>query len=621
MRRKGQPKYKRPTRNLVFGCLEPTTSLDIIDDQIHRMFDYKNMLVDIDLARRAATDALISANSVELRAVEAELADVTARLEAERTAIKARNAAARRRRQTAEERDSARALSARQKELRKRRKELRDKAFADKNKLRAEFGAINDAYLSALKEAYANCGLYWGNKLTVNEAARAFAKGAPPEKKFWHPDGMVGVQLQTQKGDPPFTPAKLFGCKSTLLRFELLPYEPKKVVDGQYVRAVGRRGGKRQYGICWFRVGSDAKGHPVWAKVPFVNCWDIPADADIKWAYLHRRKVGTKFIWFLRLSVSRDSWAKETADTGFAAVDLGWRKKDDGSIRVAAYKGSDGAEEELVIPKHAVARMEHVEYLQGVRDKLFNLHRDMLRDWIAANPGLVPEWFKKETETLYAWRSQRKLAKLVNAWAKARFEGDDDIFRHLNGWEEEITVLVKNRRGEQRYDADGLPLARKQPKYFGWRLQNNHLYDWCEFERRKAINWRNTFYRTWIAGMRKRYAVAVIENTNYKRLQDKKKAEEATAENRTARWQQKFAAVGTLNRYIKEGFRKFHAVQAAYTTQVCNACKKQDAFDAAAELVRKCRHCGVTQDQDFRAAENLKHLFETGQECILTMAT
>jgi hypothetical protein len=242
----------------------------------------------------------------------------------------------------------------------------------------------------------------------------------------------------------------------------------------------------------------------------------------------------------------------------------------DGSLRVARWKGSDGAEGELALPSGWLAEMKKVEDLRSIRDKNFDAIRDRLSGWIDRQGcAAVPKWLWDETRTLPQWRSQARLAALAIRWRTARFDGDHEIFEAVEAW----------------------------------RRRDKHLYEYEANLRDQLIRNREDRYRNFAAEMRRRYHTAVIERLDLRDFAELPPVEGDSPDG-ALREHNRDACLSFLIRSLKESVAELIQVPANNTTRACHNCSSLEDWDRKI-LMHTCSKCGTTYDQDMNAAINL----------------
>jgi len=239
---------------------------------------------------------------------------------------------------------------------------------------------------------------------------------------------------------------------------------------------------------------------------------------------------------------------------------MGWRKKANGSIRVAY--GFDGEHEyEVALPSWFADGHRLVHDLRSIRDREFNVVRDRLRDEAAR----IPEALAESAATLAQWRSPGRLDRLACQWQDA---GD------CPDW----------------LDA--------------WRRRNRHLYQWERDCERYLRDWRDHYYQIWAAWIAERYDVVLLEAFNL--AQNKRKAEHGEDKDNPVGFhvpaspgEWRSAVVQAMQRERRDVW----LVPAKNTTRFCYVCGAESIQSAA--LVVQCRECGSRVDQDAGAARNI----------------
>jgi hypothetical protein len=541
------------TKNFRYGVLEPTEGLDRVWDQLHLAHRYRNTLVELELRRRQRIADAMSRLVPDVERLEWE--EVAAELDKDIavSAIKNANKEARKRVATKEQKETLRVAKQNLKEIRTVLYASR-KSARENPEVKVAMDAINAKATEEAKSARANCGLYWGTYLTIEQSAQKNRSGRPPRFHRWTGDGKLAVQIQGG-----MSLDELFSCTDTRLRIESVP-------DDAWESGQPR---KKTYTRCWFRIGSNGRD-PIWTVLPLRLHRPLPAGSTVKWAQLLARRIGTQTRWYLVLTIANAPDMRPHAENGVVGVDLGWRLFNDG-LRVAYWKGNDGRDGELLIPTKDLNRWIKAEDLRSIRDKNFNIAHEKIQVWRSVAPPM-PDWFIEETKMLHAWRSTARLAVLVIKWRSNRFDGDAEIFSEMEAW----------------------------------RKQDRHLYEWEVNNRRKAVAWRDNLYKNFAANLAQRYHTCRIEGTDWRalaKLPSPEVVENVT--NDAARRNRMVASPGRLSEILRDRFAESVDVDPSMTTQTCAACGKVDAFDAAIQVVRQCRHCGTREDQDLRAAKNI----------------
>jgi hypothetical protein len=259
------------------------------------------------------------------------------------------------------------------------------------------------------------------------------------------------------------------------------------------------------------------------------------------------------------------------AASGSVGVDIGFRKRPDGSLRVAYWADSVGRKGELVLPAKHMARRKKGLELQSTRDTSFNEIRDSLVTF--RENGSAPAWWMEKTQFIKMWKSPTGLHHLFEEWEKQRWDGDAAYF-----------TLVHN-----------------------WHKQDRHLQEWQTGMRRRLNRQRRDIYRVFAAKLRRASRKIYIEDIDWKTFQLNVDPESDPGLPAEAKWNQNAAAPGILASTIAQCGAEVVRVDPAYTTQACHNCGHIDNFDAASELLHRCTGCVKKWDQDHNAAINLLH--------------
>ncbi len=549
-----------------YGARRPTQGADEIRELMLLGHRYHNKLIEIERARRERAECILRDACPELVDVDERIAAITDEIGKIRESVKAKRQQRRRKVGCPESKEAIKRLVAGRKDLYARRKQLRGGLFAEE---KAALQSIeDDAHSKQISARAANgLGACCGTYMIVEEACRSLRKGAPPKYRRRKPGGAIAVQIQ---GGMTWEDA-VGGCDT---RFRIEPIREDAWTHP--VRCVRRRAARTR---AWIRIGSlDASGErrkggrtAVWAVVPVTIHRRIPENGRIKWVKLFERRVGTHSEWSLILSVEFPVMPKpdDLASDGVAGVDIGWRERPDGSLKVAAWHGSDGAHGEVVFDAEFVRRIQKVDDLRSIRDKAFDETRNILRDFMAANR--VPEWLAERLKTLRLWKAQARLASVALAWRENRFAGDEVIFAVVEAW----------------------------------RKQDRHLYDWEDCQRKRNRRHRRELYRLFAVEMRRRYRTIGFEKINKQEAFAKLPPVEngdATADK--ARRNRVRAAVSVLVSCVKQCGADTIEVPAAYTSKTCSRCGRVNR-KLKAEEAWTCPACGTRWDRDENAAINI----------------
>ncbi len=584
-----------------FGLLPPVAGHDLIEAQLRASHELRNDLTSIERGRRAYERDAIRRIAPDLLELEQAARDADEACAAADREIRAARAATRSRSETAEQREALKTARAARKvanaALALRRREIRNS-----EELRVESDRVNGMASDLSKAAYSPDRVYWGNRALAS-AAMDQARKAPlydglepndPRFRRWDGSGSLGVQILTGTGKPPFHASQLFGA-GTQVRIDPVDTWCK----------TNRRGEeRRKLPLLHLRVGSDDNRGPIFASWPIVMHRDIPPDATVAGATVHRARRGPRVEWSVSITVRLADGLHAGHGTGTAAVNFGWRAVPSG-IRVATWVGSDGDRGELVLTKapslsnaeDAVGALRKAEELQSIRDKSFDAQRASIRPWLDSHPD-APKWLVERCQTMGQWKSIGRLVALVRAWSDRRFQGDEEIMGSAATFSKGVEV------------APGSGLL-------GWLYHDKHLWAWQEAQRGKALRHRREVYRVFAAILARRYETVVVEDFDLRTVARGRKTEDS-ADNETARSNRQLAAVSDLRLAISNSVTgrggTFRKVAAAPYTHVCHACGAAEAFDASASIAHLCSACKVVWDQDENAARNILAAFERSND-------
>lgn len=528
-----------------------------VEEQFRAGRHYSNQLIEIELKRRA--DYRAARTRLVPGIAEAELALESANTAVEQ-AVQLVNQHRSRGRTRSNDQAALSALKiakADRKDLASKLKALRLAAQQGSAELEAASEQINAAATAAIKQARASTTVYWGTGGLADKAAEAQRKSkTDPVFRRWDGSGRIGVHLQ-----PTISVTDLMNGSSRIIQIEHLndPKHPKRCVLS-------------------LRIGSTVqpgkRPDPVWAKFKMVLHRPLPPDALINDAWVQRYRVGTRWRWELCISMRAQSFvAPARTVQQLCAIDVGWRKLDDGSLRCGVLVGTDGALEQLVVPTVIMSKLKYADSLRSIRDKNFEAVKFSLLN--AANRPTWPAWLTEATMHLGQWRSTERLMAVVNKWRDQRFAGDEEIFALADGW----------------------------------RKQDRHLWQWEASQRDKTLGRRKEHYRTVAAKIAERYACIVIEDLDLRDFAElDEPGDPSSGQEKPQRLARTRAALSefleALTLAASNRGSSIMRVPAEYTTSTCHVCREQCDFDRM-NLTHTCEHCGVSWDQDVNAARNL----------------
>lgn len=591
-----------------FGLLPPVENAAVVERQMRLAHRYRNDLIYIERQRRAAVRAVLS-DHPQLKEAEAAYAKADAELTAALKKAAVHRSAGRTRKLPPELTEEIKALRAERSNARKRCVGVRVHVRIE-SKLRIEEIDVRATELT--KGARALSGLYWGTYLVIEQAMDASRKmpyydGAEPNDPRFIPrsdEGTVAVQIQNG-----LSFGEVRAAEDTRVRVT-----PRPLPGGASPNS--RRSVLRPRAYLDLRISSDGRA-PVWGRWPMIPDREIPNNAKVKWVHVTKRMIGPRAEWFATFTVELES-VTHRCGKGRVGVDLGWRKLEDGSIRVAAWHGDDGKEGFVVVPVSVIERLDKVASLRSIRDKAFDETRGALAQWLAdptkypkeagyvslhslthahrlllrddprPTPDVVlPVWLKEATATLSAWKSPARLAGLVRRWL----------------------------RPENRFDGDSLCLAALEE----WRHHDHHLLCWESDQRVSTLRHRKELYRIAAAQLAGQYETLVLEDMDLRELAVTPAVD--SGETAAAPGQRQAVAPSEARAALVQAFGKARVEKkpAAGTTLTCYACKSQEIV-AIEHIEHACTGCGLVWDQDINAAINLCRV-EEGSRDTLEVAT
>lgn len=458
----------------------------------------------------------------------------------------------------------------------------------------------------------------------VKNAIKQAVKSTKRPLHFERYDGTGSIGAQLIGG---MTVSELHSCADTRVRLEPLPDNYWQLPRNR------RRHAARVH--AWLRIGSNRDRTPIFAKFPVTFHRPLPKDANIKWAYVVRKRIGRHYEWRLQFTLESETFRTphQAVGEGTCAIDLGWRRLfDDAGNQIGLRAGyaidDQGREREILVPeklwrglgpapafgRSVDDRDGRIDQLAKTRSENMDSVRDALVAWL--DDRTPPEWMVERIVGLAQWRSPRKLQALIDAWT-----GID--------WKAWRTARAAGTRcnpsdfgsNTNRSDGDSTILAALQ----AWARHDRHLQNWQEHLRQRLIAHRRETWRVIAAELARTYAVILVEDGSNRspgredtmKLPDidgwERPAPEDgdPSEGREQRRMSRLAAVGELRVEIAKGAAKTGArvevEETVNSTRECAWCSHVDHFDAAASLEHLCSSCGRTWDQDANACRNLLH--------------
>lgn len=549
-----------------YGLLCPDVELLVLD-QMRAAHIYRNALTEIERRRRQALRAVDASHS-ELVALHGRVEETSASLAAVLEDLARERKRTRKRSENPELRERLNAAREAAREARRRWMERRREVLADPVAVAARDRANETAHDERIA-ARAACGVYWGTYQLIEDADQAGRKAPlwdgdqPNDPRFhgWRGDGAVSAQLIGG-----LLVNDVMGCQDTQVRIE---HADDDLGDRH---GMSRRRSLRKRMVLWLRIGSDAERRPVWARWPMILHRPLPAHARVQRVTVHRRMIGPRAEWYATFTLRMDDSPVGRVRDGVVAIDVGWRLRPDGSIRVATVCAEMGSRREYVLTPDVIAGLRLPEQLRATRDRAMDAARAALLRWLTTR-NLPDEW-REATKDLARWRSAARLAGLALWWRSHPLPDDDVEFWALENW-----------------------------RYRDW-----HLWAWETSQRTGALRRRRDLYRVLAVGLAEHYGTLIMEDDPGLKQFAQRPQVEDDAVNEVARSNRVVASISELRACLSHAFnRPGHRVvmlPAANTTMTCHQCGSVESWDAAAELRHRCRN-GHAWDQDVNAARNL----------------
>lgn len=426
--------------------------------------------------------------------------------------------------------------------------------------LRAESGLTQGTYIAVD-----------GNDGSVMQSLKTARIDPDPKHVKWTGGRKVGLQLQGG-----LSGSDALAGKDNRFAIEILNVPRGRKDPAKRVERDPRGSSQRKrLAIATLRIG---KGVTIRCEVLLHR--PMPADAKITWAYLVPRQDRGRKTLSLQLTVNTEKPLIERCEgKGKALVTLGWRREsplsDQDAERgiVVATAGS----EEIVLPGSVYRRLRFSDELRGASDRFFQNTegtgaRDQLKDWMAENPSLVPEWMPEMTETIAHWRAHGKLARVARRWTE---DYPQVNFRALfKSWKAHRGVSNR-KRGR---DLEALDLHTGNRDKFTswlrtvivaddalamctwlqfWRVKDWHMDQMRANSDRKARLCRKDFYRCTAARLSERYGAIELAELNI--AQAKRRAgvdQDKDPMPERARYQLKAASPGEFKEALFGAFGK-----------------------------------------------------------------
>ena len=560
--------------------------------QLRLAHDLRNDLVAIE-RRHEEVKAAIWETCPQIAEAERTLAEADEAVRAVKEVAKRERQADRTTRSRTETTEALRDARATFKAAKEARKAVRDEHYPALAPLFHDAKAARNGAVKALYGVFVQGrGLYWATYNSVvahhdTAVQRMVAKrkaGEKAEMRFhrWSGEGTLSVQLQREAGDPERTPELLASCASKWHNVVSIPALPANFAEMS--RGDQRRAARQ---VVKIKIGSTEDRSPVWWEIPVVMHRPLPAGADVTNVEVTRRRLAGHFALSVAVTC-RIAAPVARSDGPVVGLDVGWRARSDGSLRVGVFQVDGQMPKlpahpcirplqggvEVVVPASWREMYERLEKLNSMRDVAFDTARDNLATWLEGRSDVSEAW-ETDPHVLRQWRSPARLAALALRWRDARVTGDGDAFAALEAW----------------------------------RVQDRHLWEWERNERLQLIGRRNDAWRVvgaWVASFAATLRLGAWHITSVRRRPDVGTEDDEQA--RAARHNATVAAPGALRAAVVAAAQREGATieqgDPAWlgTTHVTCGAEAADRDEAAARITLWCETCQVGFDQDVNAA-------------------
>jgi Putative transposase DNA-binding domain len=303
---------------------------------------------------------------------------------------------------------------------------------------------------------------------------------------------------------------------------------------------VGRRGGRRH--TIKIRVGSDVKRKPIWSDpLPFEM--HRPIDGTPVWVQICLKYRGEREEWSVHITCNNVPGRTDEATEGVVAIDVSWRKMPDG-LRIAYAQGNYGDIYELKMPPFWQERVERADRIRG--------HRD-------------------------------------------------DHLNELKARDKTFAIVRKPHRVKAFMAKNEIAMTKELQE---WCDREDHLSRYEMGCRRKSTAARRDALRKWGRMLRQKYAIAVLKDSNYKKMKEEAREKKQLAQK--PRKQGHHGAPGETTEEICRIFGReenVRLIEAPETTAECPRCGHINTVGA--ELVITCEQCHHSEDRDYVSTCNL----------------
>lgn len=539
------------------------------------------------------------------------------------------------------------------KDLRQRRRDLmHDGGFlAVKDKM-SELKSCYDKDLKAMRQAVAARGLYWGTynailanhqtatKLLVNKFARG--QSASRRHRPFDGTGTLSLQFAHNPGDV-FTPDMLaysWGKWQNVFGASGVDFDAR---EWNELPRKTRTRLSRDNSLL-FSLGTGRE--PIVLNSLIVHR-PLPKDADLRMAQLTRRiHMGRpKITLAITVSVPKPP----PAEGATVSLHFGWRRRIDGSVRVATYlsdqplspppPGMDIADAviqltsrmgEIVLPGPRLGDFGPISGLHSVREKLFNQVATIVADWLELFPQPQPDEDHPNrvahptAETMRLWKQHRRLQDLGELWKKTPPVGNLELS------DPQAVALYNDMLPPHGNRLEKITVV---DLIACWTRKEIHLWKWEVGARTAATHRRDHLWRNVSAWLNRQAGVLLVDDTDLASL--RKSADILEEEDkdiprvaaRVARDRAATSAPGYLRESLRETAMvkgvEVVPVRTAFLTRThaeCGYVAQAHPQYALSNQVT-CPGCGQIYDQDYNVVKlMLRQHFEDPEETVPLVA-
>lgn len=543
-----------------YGIKPPMNFGGDCEDELRRMNDLWNKLVEIDRGREQAFRDLCRSISPEYAAAQDEIEGMRESIDALYDDIRAERIANRSKALSDE-------LRSRKDDLLGRRKALWEVCKAIQKAVPKESQApINEAYKANVKLSRQQSGCFWGNYNAVIESfetAKSKSLKDGGRLHFKPFDGSGRFVNQIQGG---MTVADLLGGVHS---------------QAQLTNVVTTNKTKGKLSFTAF-TGKDDAGkrfrRQLFSEINYHR--PIPADGVIKALEVVRipHHGPQKYKWHACFTVALPDVEIEHPKRNIAGINLGWRQFG-GRLRVAVAVDDSDKKTEYFLPAALVEKFETSERIQQSAD---NARNEMLT-WLR---GVV--YHDKRDEAPQEWREVAQ-GLLRNKPSRNAAINLFDIWSGCDFADEEL----------QRYSAWLKSDSRLRRSYTGCRLN--------------AVKWREEIYRHIAKELAERYAVLAVTDTPLGSMSKTKAKDDLAIDNalpEAARRNRVIAGIYTLKEWIGKQAAKTGATVETITgkvTATCHKCGHVYEKKLGGLQYASCKSCGAELELDENAAINCRN--------------